>query len=61
MRHQAISDYYCYYCEKKKVYCQLCLVNQQYESIMDSYTTYYGNYYSQYYGSFYALKAAKVA
>ena len=51
MRHSPKADYYCWYCKKHKVYCDLCRKEQREDGEID----YYANYYAEYYGHYYTF------
>jgi hypothetical protein len=49
------SDYYCFYCEKHNIYCNLCqketIDNYNVDWNIAYYSKYYGNYFSWYYSN----------
>ena len=57
MSHSALSDYYCYYCHTRKLYCEWCRP----QPLQAYYALYYAGYYSSYYSHYFARFAEDAA
>ena len=56
LMHHPKTDYFCYFCDKEKVYCDYCIQGREHDFQQEYYIGYYSGYYSAYYtGSYSSL------
>jgi hypothetical protein len=51
--HDPQTDYYCYYCDTRKLYCAYCLEARTATARNSYYSSYYVGYYARYYANYY--------
>ena len=51
------EDYFCWFCLKRELYCNLCEVSATNDHFADHYVRYYSNFYADYFTKFYAIEA----
>jgi len=54
LMHNPQQDYFCYYCNKKQLYCIYCHANNAKAARQNYYAEFYAGFYSRYYTAYYA-------
>jgi hypothetical protein len=54
LMHHPQIDFFCFFCEKEKIYCEYCRAGHEHAAKQDYYISYYMAYYTSYYADSYS-------